>query len=65
MNLLSFKLAYKSINRIVSSEAKRIAWQAWLWLKRIASESYTKLFFSYVIRGFLREVIYYLLEHIE
>lgn len=65
MNLLSFKLAYKSINRIVSSEAKRIAWQAWLWLKKIGSQSYMKLFFSYVIRGLLREVIYYLLEHIE
>lgn len=65
MSLLSLKLAYKRINRTVSSEAKQIAWQAWLWLKKIAGESYVKLFLSYVIRDVLREVIYYLLEQMK
>jgi hypothetical protein len=65
MNLLNVRLAYKRINRIVSSEAKQIAWQAWLWLKKIGSESYVQLFFGYVIRGLLREVLYYLMEQIK
>lgn len=62
MNRLFFKLAYKRINRIVSSEAKQIAWQAWLWLKKVGSESYVKLFFGYVIKFALRELIFHLLD---
>jgi hypothetical protein len=64
MNFLIVRLAYKRINRIVSPEAKQIAWQAWEWFKKIGSESYTKLFFSYLIRGLLREFIQRLLEQI-
>lgn len=64
MNLLNVRLAYKRINRIVSSEAKQIAWQAWLWLKKMGSESYVKLFFGYVIRDLLREVFYFLIDKI-
>lgn len=62
MNRLSITLAYKRINRAVSSEAKQIAWQVWVWLKKVGGESYVKLFFGYVIRGLIRELIYFLLN---
>ena len=65
MNLLKFRLAYKSINRTVSSEAKRIAWQAWLWLKKMASESYVKLFFGYLVRDVLRDLLFGLWEYMK
>jgi len=62
MNLLSITLAYKRINRAVSSEAKQIAWQVWVWLKKIGGESHVKLFFGYVVRELIREIIYFLID---
>lgn len=62
MNRLSITLAYKRINRAVSSEAKQIARQVWVWLKKVGGESCVKLFFGYVIRGLLREFVYFLLD---
>ncbi|WP_041742023.1 hypothetical protein [Collimonas fungivorans] len=64
MNLLIIiKLAHTSINRNVSSEAKQFARQAWLGLKKMAGESLFKLFFGYVTRALIAEVLHYLITH--
>lgn len=64
MNLfVIIKLAHQRINRTVSSEAKRIARQAWLGLKKMAGENPSKLFFSYAARVVIGELLKYLFTH--